>query len=256
MDSPFTEVSVDRQSDAPAYSQLESQLATLIETGRLTVGDRLPSERLLASAVGVSRLTARAALAALARRGLVERGVGRRGTFVARPKLAYDLRDFAGFTEMARRQGLAAGARIRSLAELPAPEPIAIELQIDPGDSVYRLERLRFADAEPLTLEDTWIPATPFPGFLSHDMTGSVYAVMREAYAHPPVRAIERLEATVAEEHHAEALGVKTGDPLMLVVRVAYGTDDRPLEFARDHHRGDRSHFIVEVTNAFSSSGL
>jgi DNA-binding GntR family transcriptional regulator len=33
----------------------------------------------------------------------------------------------------------------------------------------------------------------------------------------------------------------------MLVTRVAFTGDGVPVEFARDHHRGDRARFVVEV---------
>jgi GntR family transcriptional regulator len=239
---------VERPSVLPPYAQIERRLEALIESGALQPGDRLPSERELAMRVGVSRLTARAALASLAQRGLLERGVGRRGTFVARPRLTYDLRNFAGFTEMARRQGLAPGAEVLHAREQPAPEVVARELALDPGDPVYEVVRLRSAAGEPLTLEHTWIPATPFPELLSHDLTGSIYAVMHDAYDRGPVRAVERLEATVAVEREAGVLGVAPGAPLMLVTRVAYAEDGTPVEFARDHHRGDRAHFVAELT--------
>ncbi len=239
---------VERPSVLPPYAQIERRLEGLIESGALQAGDRLPSERELAMRVGVSRLTARAALASLAQRGLVERGVGRRGTFVARPKLTYDLRDFAGFTEMARRQGLAPGAEILQVREGSAPEAVARELALATAAPVYEIVRLRSAGGEPLTLEDTWIPAEPFPALLTRDLTGSLYAVMHEAYDRGPVRAVERLEATVAGEREAGALGVAPGAPLMLVVRVAYAADETPVEFARDHHRGDRAHFVAELT--------
>jgi DNA-binding GntR family transcriptional regulator len=71
-----------RRRDAePAWAQIEAQLAERIESGGLQAGERLPPERELARSLGVSRMTVRQALGALARRGLVERGVGR-GTFV------------------------------------------------------------------------------------------------------------------------------------------------------------------------------
>jgi GntR family transcriptional regulator len=70
-----------RRADEPAWAQIEAQLAERIESGGLQAGERLPPERELARSLGVSRMTVRQALGALARRGLVERGVGR-GTVV------------------------------------------------------------------------------------------------------------------------------------------------------------------------------
>jgi GntR family transcriptional regulator len=242
---------IDRRAGVPAYAQIEERVVDLIQAGHLAVGDRLPPERDLAMWVGVSRMTARAALRSLAQRGVLQRDVGR-GTFVARAKLEHDLSRFAGFTEMVRRQGLSAAARIRAINELPASDVVAGALEIAEGDPVYRVERLRFAGGEPLTLEDSWLPAARFPGLLDHDMRGSLYELMSAAYGIAPVRALERLEPVVAEEHHAAALGVRPGAPLMLLERVAYDGDGTPVEFARDHHRGDRARFVVQV----STSGI
>lgn len=238
---------LDRGSAVPAYEQIAERLVTLVRSGRLAVGDRLPAERELAAWVGVSRMTARAALARLAERGLVERGVGR-GTFVARGKVDHDLRRVAGFTETVGRAGRTATARVSAARQLPCPGPVAGELALAAGTPVLRIERLRYADGEPHALEDSWLPAVRFPGLLGLDLTGSLYAVMRDRYGLAPVRAVERLEPVVAEPGPAAVLGVAPGAPLMLVARVAYAADGVPVEFARDLHRGDRSRFVVEAS--------
>jgi GntR family transcriptional regulator len=63
-------------ADEPAWAQIEAQLAERIESGGLQAGERLPPERELARSLGVSRMTVRQALGALAERGLVDRGGG------------------------------------------------------------------------------------------------------------------------------------------------------------------------------------
>jgi GntR family transcriptional regulator len=283
MASPLTGAwSPDRSSGVPAYLQIEERLAGLIEAGRLVVGDRLPAERELATSAGVSRMTARAALRALADRGLVARDVGR-GTFVARARVDHDLTALIGFTEVVRRQGLAPRSRIRAVEEMPAPDAVARELGLAPSAPVYRIERLRFADEdgsagfvqadeapaesaedgsagfvqadeapaesaeEPLVLEDSWLPAACFPGLLDEDLRGSLYALLGDRFGRAPARAEERLFPVVADGRLAAALKVAVGAPLMLVERVAAAADGTPVEFARDHHRGDRSRFVVQV---------
>jgi DNA-binding FadR family transcriptional regulator len=58
------------------YRQIATQLSALIASGEFTVGQRLPSERELASQLGVSRPSLREALIALELEGLVEVRVG------------------------------------------------------------------------------------------------------------------------------------------------------------------------------------
>ena len=231
----------------PAWIQIEEQFADRIATGRLAPGERIPPERELAEAEGVSRMTVRQALASLAARGMVERGVGR-GTFVRAPEpVVHDLTRVAGFTEQAERSGLAAGATILEAREYAAPEHVARPLELDPGAPVVRLVRIRSAGGRPLALEDTWVPGERFPGLLEHDLSGSLYALMRERYDLAPTAATERLEPVAARAHEAEALDVPAGSPLMFVERVAFAAGGTPVEFAHDRHRGDGARFVIRV---------
>lgn len=238
---------VTEGSPKPAWVQIEEQLADRIESGEIGAGERLPPERELAEALGVSRMTVRQALASLAARGMVERGVGR-GTFVSgAKKLTHDLSRLSGFTEQVERHGLEASARLIEARECFAPGIVADALRIEPGARMLRIERLRLGGGRPLTFEDSWLPAARFPGLLDRDLSGSVYALMRDGYGLGPVSAVERLEPVAARSHEADALGIAEGSPLMLVERVAYAADGTPVEFARDRHRGDRARFELRV---------
>jgi DNA-binding FadR family transcriptional regulator len=73
---PFRAVATQR-----LYEQVASQVADLVERGEFKPGDRLPPERDLAKALGVSRPTVREAMIALEMAGLIEVRVGA-GTFV------------------------------------------------------------------------------------------------------------------------------------------------------------------------------
>src|SRR3954452_18672876 len=64
------------------YEQVVRRLSADIAAGRLAPGERLPSERDLARALGVGRASVREALAALSNQGLLETRPGS-GSFVA-----------------------------------------------------------------------------------------------------------------------------------------------------------------------------
>ena len=68
--------------------QTRDRVVDLIE--ELGVGEAIPSERQLSVELGVSRLTLRAALDDLVRKGYLVRRRGS-GTFVSRPKIAQEL---------------------------------------------------------------------------------------------------------------------------------------------------------------------
>lgn len=234
-------------SAKPAWVQIEEQLTERIEAGRLSPGERIPPERELAEYLSVSRMTVRQALASLAARGLVERGVGR-GTFVRESgTVTHDLTRFTGFTGQVERSGLQAGSEVIEARECPAPDTVADALALETGTPMLRIERVRSGGGRAMTLEDTWLPAQRFPGLLERDLGGSIYRLMGEHYDLAPVSATERLEPVAARQHDAQHLGVAEGAPLMLVERTSYAADGTPVEFARDRHRGDRARFVIRV---------
>jgi DNA-binding transcriptional MocR family regulator len=76
------------RADRPIYEALAQAVARDVQSGRLAAGDRLPPQRELAEALGVTVPTVTRAYSLAARRGLVGGHVGR-GTFV-RPAIATD----------------------------------------------------------------------------------------------------------------------------------------------------------------------
>ena len=78
---PEINFSVTRDGELPVGTQLVWKLRSLIESGALEPGDRLPGVRTLAEAAGVNVNTARAVYGRLERAGLIRSEQGR-GTFV------------------------------------------------------------------------------------------------------------------------------------------------------------------------------
>jgi DNA-binding transcriptional MocR family regulator len=78
------EISIDRTSREPIYRQISRQIRELITSGRLPAGFRLPPERRLAGAIGVSRSTVLIAYQELRADALIDAHVGR-GTNVTQP---------------------------------------------------------------------------------------------------------------------------------------------------------------------------
>lgn len=79
-------IQLARDSDVPLYRQLHAGMASLIRTGRIAHGERLPSVRRLARDLDVSLITVVQAYQVLAADGLVQATVGR-GTFAGGPQV-------------------------------------------------------------------------------------------------------------------------------------------------------------------------
>src|SRR5688500_9330662 len=77
----FRRIQLDESASVPLYKQLHEQISTLIRTGVLPHGERIPPTRELASQLGLNRTTVSAAYGLLEADGLIRGHVGR-GSFV------------------------------------------------------------------------------------------------------------------------------------------------------------------------------
>jgi len=230
----------------PLYRQIAELLEERIEDGTFAVGDRFPPEPQLAASFRVSRLTLRHALTVLQRRGLIDRIVGRRGGTFVRPRpVDRDLTTFAGYSEQLRRQGLVAGAEVLKAAEVAAAPAVAAALELEDGDPVIEVQRLRLASGAPVALECSSFPSAMFPGLLDEQLDHSLYGLLGERYGRRPTHAHEAIEPVAADRQSARLLGVPSGTAVLLVERTAFDADGSPVEYARDLFRGDRARVVV-----------
>src|SRR5437764_12225590 len=116
---------------APRYREVADTLQRRILAGELTSHDRLQSEREIAEAFGLSRMTARQAMELLVRRGVVYRRPGS-GTYVAPARIEHTLQRFAGFSEQMRSQGIEPSGRVLE-AKLHDSEDDAVEAALGMG---------------------------------------------------------------------------------------------------------------------------
>ncbi len=240
---------LDVPGGIPSHRRIEQWMLARISAGDVVAGDKLPPEAGMADALGVSRMTLRQALAALEGRQLLKRRRGRNGgTFVVEPKIECDLTGLPGFTEQMRRAEVRAGARVVSVARLPASRTVAAALQIRRRADVFEIIRVRSARREPLALEETYLPAELFDGLDRRPLTGSIYAIMRKNYDRAPHTAYEWLEPAVATDEHARLLDVQPGAALMLVTRTSFTAAGVPVEHAYDRYRPDRTRISLRTS--------
>jgi DNA-binding GntR family transcriptional regulator len=147
---------VDRASPVPMYYQVAQQLEYAIESGELPPGSRLDGELALADQLGVSRPTLRRAIEYLVDRGYLVR---RRavGTQVVHPKVRRPMALSSLYDDLATSRK-DPRTKVLSIATVPATDAVAHALGLDDRVEVVALERLRYADGEPLAIMRNWLP--------------------------------------------------------------------------------------------------
>lgn len=182
----------------------------------------MPSEADLERDFGVSRTTARRALDELRRRGLVLREPGR-GTFLASPRLKTDLAYLYSFSEEMARFGYLPGARLVEQRTVPAWEALAGELEVEPGEEVLFVRRLRLADGLPIFVGDSYLPVGRFPALAEADYGSvSLQRLFEEVTGKKVEKARQWIEAAAVPEDVAGLLEVEAETPVLRIRRVAY----------------------------------
>ena len=115
--------------------------------------------------------------------------------------------------------------------------------------------RVRLADEVLISLEHARFPVALFPDLLDERLDDSIYELMAQRYGLRAVKAVERLVAVLADADQAALLGVKAGDPLMAIERIAYDAADQPLEYSTDLFCGDRTRVIAWAYGADAGTG-
>ncbi len=238
-------VPLRRDSHVAMYRQIAGQLREAIARGDYAAGSRIPTEPELCRRFGVSRITCRQAVEALAREGLVVRQQGK-GTFVLGPTVRHDLLELRGIYDGLVAQGLDPRTRLLEFGIGVPPAAVAARL----GTGMRKLVHWRRLYA---------VRGKPFAVSTVHLDSGRLKLARELVDRHPTYSILENLlgerigRADVAIRYEpasaeiARALGLAKGAPLMVMERISYNADGVPREHSVYRARAEAYAFSLTV---------
>lgn len=238
-------VTLDRTSAVPLYHQLAVQLEAAIADGTLRPGDAFENELALASRLRLSRPTVRRAIAELTAQGLLvrRRGVGTR---VATPvtqradavNSLYD--DLLATGRTPRTQVLRLETGVRH-------DRAAAALGLDQSARLVYVERLRYADDDPLARLVNWLPPAYADITVDDLQRDGLYALLRARGARPTTGR-QTIRARTPSGDDRRLLRLTRGDAVLMITRTTVDPDGVPVEFGEHCYRGDQYAFEATVT--------
>ena len=243
-------MSIDASSSEPLYRQIQQILMQEIRQGCYDSSGRLLSERELSERFGVSRMTARQAVLGLRQEGWVHTRDGR-GTCVRRLAVQHSLGRLISFSEDMRAAGIEPSSKVLQAEIVQSDEDIATRLNIEVGSRVAKLRRLRLANQQPVVIDTCYLVDALCPGLLDeHDFSReSLFTVLHHDYGLTLARADQTIRAGIANDEEADLLGIRD-DPHPLILyfnRIAYGSQDRPVEYSYSVYRAAFYEFHVSL---------
>lgn len=250
---PLEDFQIDLDSPMPVYLQLRSFIAEAIRSGTLRGGDVIPSERRLADALSISRMTVRRAIDDLVEQSLIKRVRGS-GTYILPSQVQQPITKLQGFSEEARSMGFVPGSTIIEIAYVAANSRVASALGIEVSDQVLRITRLRTANGIPLAIQVAHISPRlmrfPVEDFRA---CGSLYEVIAKHYSTWPHRATQTVGARLPTTEECRLLEITPSTPVLSLERVTYDETGFPFEYVQSAYRGDRYQVWAELRAAGAS---
>jgi GntR family transcriptional regulator len=141
------------------------------------------------------------------------------------------------------------GARVLEKRLIESDDELAKKLSMRPGEKVFKLQRVRLAEGEPLAIETTHLQYSLCKGIEDYDFSErSLYSTLRSSFNIELSRAEQSVEASLANEFEADNLLVDQGAPMLRTERTTFiGDEKTPIEYANSTYRGDRYRLFVEL---------
>ncbi len=226
----------------PLYAQLYDILLSRLKAGEYKKNDVLPTEAEFEELFGVSRITARRALAELAAKGLVKRQAGI-GTMVISTSEKQDVKTRIRLVDGQQQQPISRNNL--KLERLLPPAEVAQAFGLDSETTVWRLVRTIFRlNEQPAQVNYIWL--TPRLGELTlSDLEGGLYSLLEqrneniESYQ-------DIITAELPTEDDCAILKISVGEPLLVKTRRGYNDRGQLVEFGVARHLASCYQYIVE----------
>ncbi|KAB2919242.1 MAG: GntR family transcriptional regulator [Hyphomicrobiaceae bacterium] len=212
----------------PLYLQVRDAVLERIKDGKLRPGGLLPSELDLHRELGVSLGTLRKALGVLENEQLIVREPGR-GTFV---RSHHAGRALDRFNPVRGADGTPLRGQVKTgKAKLGSPRNWErAALRLEPGDQVVRFERTRYVEERPYAYELLCLSDRRFPGLAQRASIPDELEELAQAWGVLVARAEGKVRAVAAPPAAAAALSLSDHTVVLSLERVAFDTDDNPVE--------------------------
>ncbi|MGE5615957.1 MAG: GntR family transcriptional regulator [Bacillota bacterium] len=234
----------------PLYKHVKHRIVEALQRGEWKPGETLPSEAKLAQRFEVGISTIRAAVGELESAGLVLRRQGK-GTFVT---LHGDERSVYRFFNVVRDGGT---------KELPVSELVSLNKGLADNETadllrlprlgrkpeVFRARNVLRIGETPVVVSDLTVPAYLFPGLsakMVREHGKTLYAVFQQRFGVTIVRIAEQIKAARADAVACEFLGMRSGEPVLELRRVAYTFNEQPVEVRRSMIDTRSNHYRFE----------
>jgi len=242
----------------PVYYQIKQTIKNWILNREFNPGEKIPSENELAEKFNVSRLTVRQAISQLVQEGFL---ISRRGegTFVTNNEHLINScsLEFTGFMDDLFYQISKSKTKSVKITRIPAPKLIKEKLELDKEDEeVVQIKRVRSLEEKLFAFTINYLPAEIGTKIIEKDLYKKpLLQILEQDLGIQFTEAVQTIEASFSDQEVSEQLRIASGSPILLVERIMYTKQRKPVEVVQSSYRGDLYKYIVRLKNYKRKTG-
>lgn len=226
------------------YQTIGEYLIKKIKSGEYQPDERIPSENELSKMFQVSRMTARKAVDSLVARNYLYKLPGK-GTYVSNPKekvkIYFDRQ--MGFNERTIQSNRIPYTVVVAFERKKPSKPVQDRLQLEDGEDVYYIERLRYIDGRPAVFEITYMPVSLFPDLRQHDLSISKYDYIR-SLNHTIKESEKEFFAVMPDPLIQRHLQINDRTPVFKVELTSVLENNAPFEYTKIFYNQKEFRFL------------
>ena len=212
------------------YNQIENDLLQKINLGYYKKDDLIPTELELSNTYHVSRVTVRKATDNLVAKGLLTRVAGV-GTFVCHPAVTLNPSSIQGFSEVMADQAISVHTDVPTFTLQSAPANIASILEIEAGEPIYFIERIRYANDEIFQFETTYMSSRLYPDISIQVLKHSKYQYFEKVKGLKIAYSNHTVTPLHPTRRIADLFGITLDTPILRVANTTYLVNGQVMDY-------------------------
>ena len=224
------------------YKQVAKEIECKVKNGIYVTAQKLPSEAELAQEFNVSRLTVRKAINLLIEKKVLVKHQNT-GTYVMnRQKLASGASGLQGFNEVAKAKGKTPRTEVIGVSQIDYDDELWAELEAKENEVIINVNRIRYLDDLPMTVEDLYIREKFLPENLKEAaFENSIFELIEQkieiAYSH------QEIEAVLIDKMMSIAFELPVGQPMFRETSNVFSVTGVPIMHDISYYSSDEHVF-------------
>ncbi|GAX47867.1 GntR family transcriptional regulator, LSA1692 subfamily [Pseudolactococcus reticulitermitis] len=229
---------MENKKGVSIYKQVAKEVENKVKAGIYVTAQKLPSEAELAQEFNVSRLTVRKAINLLIEKKVLVKHQNT-GTYVMNHhKLASGGSGLQGFNEVAKANGKTPRTEVMGVYQIDYDGKLWEELEAKAEEIIINVNRIRYLDDLPMTVEDLYIRQKFLPEAIEETaFENSIFELIEQkiaiAYSH------QEIEAVLVDKMMSIAFEIPVGQPMFRATSNVFSVTGVPIMHDISYYRSD-----------------